>query len=195
MKKHYHKNTKNITTCCTNNKLECIESKTSNVMPFLRKYKSKKKNSFLLNKIFILSALMLTNPLFSKDFLEKCDNTIKYNNGNNMHGSMTNRSLYEDTPYNTFKDDITKDDIINENVLSDELIDTNLINNGLLNENLKRNLTDTSIEDANSEKEKIKSILYSYMDKIDSMNENKLYYKLFRKCREEENDENPMRFF
>ncbi|GAB65093.1 hypothetical protein PCYB_051110 [Plasmodium cynomolgi strain B] len=196
MKKKRYNSRKNILTWPVNNQEECNGGEASSVLPSVKKYSNReKKNTFLLNKIFTLYALVWTYQFFNEDSFEQCGNKIKPSDGSSdIIDLRTNRSLYEDTPLQAFKDDLTKDDVTKDNVINEDLMDSSLINNGILSENLKNSLSGATNEDANREKEKIKSILYSYMEKIDAMQEDKLFYKLFRKCREE-NDENSMSFF
>lgn len=197
MKKKRSNSRENILTWHVNNQEESNGGEASSVMPSGKKHSNReKKNTFLLNKIFILSALVWTYQFFNEDSFEQCGHKIKPSGGSSgITDLRTNRSLYEDTPFQTFNDDLIKEDVSKDNIINEDLMDSSLINNGILNENLKNNLSDATNEEANREKEKIKSILYSYMEKIDAVHEDKLFYKLFRKCREEENDENPTRFF
>ncbi|EUD64338.1 hypothetical protein C922_05277 [Plasmodium inui San Antonio 1] len=198
MKKKRYNNRGNVLTWHVNNDEECNGGEASSVMPSVKKHNNReKKNTFPLNKILILSALLWTYQFFNEDSFEPCGHKIKPRDGSSdIFHFGTNRSLFEDkTPFQTFKDDLIKDNVTKDNIINEDLVDSSVINDGIVSENLKNSLTDKTNDDVNREKEEIKSILYSYMEKIDAMYEDKLCYKLFRKCREEENDENPMSFF
>ncbi|ANQ06765.1 Uncharacterized protein PCOAH_00009980 [Plasmodium coatneyi] len=185
-----------ILTWHVNNQKECNGGQAAGVKPSVKKYSNRqKKNTFLLKKIFTLSALVWMCQFSNEDSFEQCGHKIKPSDGSSdIIDSRTKRSLLEDIPFQTFKDDLTKDDITKDNVINEDLMDSSLMNNDILNENLKNSLCDATNEAANREKEKIKSILYSYMEKIDAMHEDKSFNKLLRKCREE-NDENSMSSF
>ncbi|KAI4839926.1 hypothetical protein MKS88_001278 [Plasmodium brasilianum] len=112
---------------------------------------------------------------------------IKNKKGNTFD-IRSNISLYEDSPFNPLDDDVSKDDIIKNETIKNNLINDDLTDDILPDSNLKKNLID--VKGVNDEHEKIKLILYSYMDKIDGAHEDRLLYKLVRKCRDEENYEN-----
>ncbi|CAA9990281.1 conserved Plasmodium protein, unknown function [Plasmodium knowlesi strain H] len=196
MEKKYYNSKGNILTWRVNNQDKCNGGEASSVKPSVKKYSNKgKKYGFLLNRIFIISALVWTCQFFNEDSFEQCGHKVNPSNGSrDIIDLRAKRCLYEDIPFQTFNDNLTEDNVTKDNVINEDLMNSSLMNNDTLSENLKNSLCDATNEDANREKEKIKSILYSYMVKIDTMHEDKLFYKLFRKCRDE-NDENPMSFF
>ncbi|KJP89499.1 hypothetical protein AK88_00708 [Plasmodium fragile] len=187
MEKKPYNNREHILTWHVNNQQVYHGGESTRVKPSVTRYSNReKKNTFVLNKIFTLAAL---------ESFEQCGYKIRPRDGSSdIIDLRTNRSLYEGTPFQTLKDDLTKDDATEDNVINADLMDSCLINNDIRKEHIKSSLSDATNEYVNSEKEKIKSILYSYMEKIDAKHKDKLYYKLFRKCREE-NDENSMSSF
>ncbi|SBT75772.1 conserved Plasmodium protein, unknown function [Plasmodium ovale] len=175
-------------TCQLNKQSGSNRFNSSNLMKSLNKCRKKEKMIIfhIFNKIFVLSVLLWTFQFSNNDFLRESNYPIKYNQGN-AFDLRTNRLLYEDSNIIPFNDDTIKNDVKTDNLKNVDITDGNITGDNLLNDNLKQNLT-VAME-FNIEQEKIKLILYSYMDKIDSEHEDKLFYKLARKCRDEENYE------